>query len=212
MKKPITAMEPQRDQCGCWTHPDFFVPADEREYPLPGEFEAWLEENHLAGRLKWMSSDVTIEQQEAYDAGSFDVSEWTPIPPGGSGWFIGSIHDTEDGPVCYWLRHVEQDALTMLLAKLKEEGDTESALADMISDLLTESEQRKAMLKFVNNVHSSQLADANQRIAELEQRAQAPVKLPDPLGWKPPSGQSVLCEVDVIKFLTLQGFTVEVKN
>ncbi|ENT3888317.1 hypothetical protein ACWMTD_005099, partial [Escherichia coli] len=21
------------------------------------------------------------------------------------GWFIGSIHDTEDGPVCVWLRN-----------------------------------------------------------------------------------------------------------
>ncbi|HFO4393433.1 TPA: hypothetical protein ACHJWK_005297, partial [Escherichia coli] len=23
----------------------------------------------------------------------------------GDGWFIGSIHDTEDGPVCVWLRN-----------------------------------------------------------------------------------------------------------
>ncbi|ENW8910851.1 hypothetical protein ACT8N6_005309, partial [Escherichia coli] len=23
----------------------------------------------------------------------------------GEGWFIGSIHDTEDGPVCVWLRN-----------------------------------------------------------------------------------------------------------
>ncbi|HFO4767186.1 TPA: hypothetical protein ACHJ1G_005562, partial [Escherichia coli] len=23
----------------------------------------------------------------------------------GNGWFIGSIHDTEDGPVCVWLRN-----------------------------------------------------------------------------------------------------------
>ncbi|ENT2404518.1 hypothetical protein ACFEXN_005380, partial [Escherichia coli] len=22
-----------------------------------------------------------------------------------NGWFIGSIHDTEDGPVCVWLRN-----------------------------------------------------------------------------------------------------------
>ncbi|MCV5421355.1 hypothetical protein OFN47_32105, partial [Escherichia coli] len=24
--------------------------------------------------------------------------------PEGEGWFVGSIHDTEDGPVCIWLR------------------------------------------------------------------------------------------------------------
>ncbi|MDK1827368.1 hypothetical protein ABS831_28655, partial [Klebsiella pneumoniae] len=21
------------------------------------------------------------------------------------GWFLGSVHDTGDGPVCYWFRH-----------------------------------------------------------------------------------------------------------
>ncbi|WRH15744.1 hypothetical protein GC087_24405 (plasmid) [Pantoea sp. JZ2] len=27
-----------------------------------------------------------------------------PVKPPGEGWFTGSIHDTDDGPVCVWLR------------------------------------------------------------------------------------------------------------
>ncbi|WP_447869988.1 hypothetical protein [Serratia fonticola] len=106
MKKIITAMEPQRDQCGYWTHPDFFEPADGREYGAPGELEAWLDTNRVAGHL------------EALEAADGDISNWILTPPTGEGWFIGSIHDTEDGPVCYWLRPVEGEP---------------TALADLIS-------------------------------------------------------------------------------
>jgi hypothetical protein len=65
-----------------------------------------------------MESDITDEQLEALEAGDADISEWIPTPPAGEGWFIGSIHDTEDGPVCYWLRPVEGEP---------------TALADLIS-------------------------------------------------------------------------------
>ncbi|EOK3493480.1 hypothetical protein ACJQTL_004904, partial [Escherichia coli] len=34
-----------------------------------------------------------------------DISAWEPERPEGNGWFIGSIHDAEDGPVCVWLRN-----------------------------------------------------------------------------------------------------------
>ncbi|EJC4159266.1 hypothetical protein NMZ70_005405, partial [Escherichia coli] len=39
------------------------------------------------------------------DACDADISAWEPERPEGDGWFIGSIHDTEDGPVCVWLRN-----------------------------------------------------------------------------------------------------------
>lgn len=41
-----------------------------------------------------------------------DLSSWQPEQPNGEGWFVGSIHDTEDGAVCIWLR-----------AKPEESGD-----------------------------------------------------------------------------------------
>ena len=36
-----------------------------------------------------------------------NISDWLPSALEGEGWFIGSIHDTEDGPVCVWLREVK---------------------------------------------------------------------------------------------------------
>ncbi|HFO5431081.1 TPA: hypothetical protein ACHKAL_003391, partial [Escherichia coli] len=39
------------------------------------------------------------------DADGPDIASWKPERPEGEGWFIGSIHDTEDGPVCVWLRN-----------------------------------------------------------------------------------------------------------
>ncbi|MBW9430725.1 hypothetical protein FHC77_08195 [Atlantibacter hermannii] len=107
MSKLITALEPQRDQYGYWTHPDFFVPANDMEYPAPGEFDAWLDANRVTGLLQWMDGDATDEQRAAYERGDGDISPWTPTPPEGEGWFIASIHDTEDGPVCYWLRPID---------------------------------------------------------------------------------------------------------
>ncbi|EJN3771908.1 hypothetical protein NVA45_004960, partial [Escherichia coli] len=41
------------------------------------------------------------------DADGPDIAAWEPERPEGEGWFIGSIHDTEDGPVCIWLRNCE---------------------------------------------------------------------------------------------------------
>ncbi|WP_366557365.1 hypothetical protein [Pantoea rodasii] len=34
---------------------------------------------------------------------------WQPSGPAGEGWFTGSIHDTDDGPVCVWLRPDAQE-------------------------------------------------------------------------------------------------------
>lgn len=29
-------------------------------------------------------------------------------PPDNDGWFLGSVHDTSDGPVCYWFRNTHK--------------------------------------------------------------------------------------------------------
>lgn len=119
MTKLITAVEPQRDENGYWTHPDYFVPANGMEFGAPGEFEAWKDANRVTGALQWMENHATAEQIEAYGSGDGDISQWNPTPPPGDGWFIASIHDTEDGPVCYWLQPVENDpdALRNLIEK-----------------------------------------------------------------------------------------------
>jgi hypothetical protein len=105
----IKPLEVQRDEDGYWTHPDYFVPANGNEYGVPGEFSTWLRQHNLESfTLSLESDDAASEVAEKYFDGGFgcDISSWQPSKPEGNGWFVGSIHDTEDGPYCIWLRPV----------------------------------------------------------------------------------------------------------
>jgi len=103
----MNALDVQRDDLGFWTHPDFFEPANGNECGTPGEFEAWLAKNKLEVFVLGLEYDHNASEfAEKYADGDLDanISGWTPTRPDGEGWFIGSIHDTEDGPYCIWLR------------------------------------------------------------------------------------------------------------
>ncbi|HAX3699416.1 TPA: hypothetical protein JV357_001451 [Escherichia coli] len=89
-----------RDEYGCWTHPEYEKFCDGREHISTEEFNAWMEENNLQWAIRTMDED-----DFNLDADGPDISTWEPERPEGDGWFIGSIHDTEDGPVCVWLRN-----------------------------------------------------------------------------------------------------------
>ncbi|QCA04899.1 hypothetical protein [Pantoea vagans] len=105
----IKHMAALRDEDGFWTHPDYFVPANGNEYAVPGEFSAWLRQHNLESFTLSLESDAAAsEVAENYFDGELggDISSWQPSKPQGKGWFIGSIHDTEDGPYCIWLRPV----------------------------------------------------------------------------------------------------------
>ncbi|MDA5499929.1 hypothetical protein PGT17_20060, partial [Yersinia aleksiciae] len=66
--------------------------------------------NRVVGKLEWMECEENAEElQAAYDTGDCNLSMWQPTPPAGDGWFMASIHNTEDGPVCYWRRPIECD-------------------------------------------------------------------------------------------------------
>ena len=95
-----------RDANGYWTHPDYFTPADDREYGMPGEFQAWLKDHNLDYAMSWMENGAIGAVKTAYEQGEDNISGWIPVKPAGDGWFIGSIHDTEDGPVCIWLKEL----------------------------------------------------------------------------------------------------------
>ncbi len=105
----ISAQPVVRDRWGGWTHPDFFVPAGGNEYPQPGEFEAWLTTHNLAAAFTWMENDAPDWMMQAF-RNTGDCSRWEPSGPAGEDWFTGSIHDTDDGPVCVWLRSKTESA------------------------------------------------------------------------------------------------------
>ncbi|EET9983773.1 hypothetical protein FAW22_004421 [Escherichia coli] len=89
-----------RNEYGCWTHPEYEKFCDAREYISTEEFNAWMEANNLQWTICTMDED-----DFNLDADGPDISAWEPERPEGDGWFIGSIHDTEDGPVCVWLQN-----------------------------------------------------------------------------------------------------------
>lgn len=95
----ITALPVQRDDLGHWTHPAW--PATEDE-SLP---KGWFAEQRLELAITEFEMDAPQALQDAYyEQGNPDCSSWNPTAPIGNGWFVFSIHDTEDGPVCVWVR------------------------------------------------------------------------------------------------------------
>ncbi|ELY5803531.1 hypothetical protein SNN69_002917 [Cronobacter sakazakii] len=97
-KGKVTEVAVERDEYGCWTHPAFRAFCGEREYIPNEEFEAWLKENNL------MCAFVYRDEFDLPFDIYCDTYGWEPEKPVGDGWFVGSIHDTEDGAVCIWLR------------------------------------------------------------------------------------------------------------
>lgn len=93
-----------RDELGHWTHPAW--PQDGEENAIP---TTWFAEHGLELFIVDFETDAAQELSDAYfEQGNPDCSAWQPTQPPGDGWFVFSIHDTEDGPVCIWVRPVQE--------------------------------------------------------------------------------------------------------
>lgn len=97
----IFALPVERDENGCWIHPEYDKLCDGREHVPSEEFDAWLKTNGLEWDYELRDESFDFLDDAPYES---DFSEWQPESPDGEGWFIGSIHDSEDGPVCIWFR------------------------------------------------------------------------------------------------------------
>lgn len=90
-----------RDEEGFFQHPDLpdFDEGDGEKY------KAWIAEQALEVAMAELeyASDQSIADRY-FRAGDADCSYWEPDRPEGEGWFCLSIHDTDDGPVCWWAR------------------------------------------------------------------------------------------------------------
>ncbi|WP_395490866.1 hypothetical protein ACG1VR_10415 [Cedecea davisae] len=103
MSMKIQALPVERDQYGYWTHPEYDKFCDGRERIPMSEFNSWMVENGLEWIIEYRSENEIDPSADGYD-----ISSWQPeLSAPGDGWFVGSIHDTEDGAVCIWLRHKE---------------------------------------------------------------------------------------------------------
>ncbi|MDU4999988.1 MAG: hypothetical protein E6265_25940 [Enterobacteriaceae bacterium] len=102
MNNKITALPVERDQYGYWTHPEYEKFCDGREHISTDEFNDWMKANGLTWKIVYRDEGDFDPNVDGYD-----ISSWQPESPDGDGWFVGSIHDIEDGAVCVWLRAVE---------------------------------------------------------------------------------------------------------
>lgn len=98
----IKPAEVQRDTEGYWSHPG--IP--EFEEGEEDKFKAWVDSQGLV-----LSVDHLEDENEDHPAvvkyfeeGSADISDWHPDRPAGDGWFVLSIHMTEDGAAWVWAR------------------------------------------------------------------------------------------------------------
>lgn len=89
----------QRNEVGMWTHPAYLKAFGGCDSVPAGMFNAWLQ------HLDLESKTVVFSPNDIGEISWEDVAEWEPEAPDGQGWFIGSIHESEDyGVVCVWLR------------------------------------------------------------------------------------------------------------
>lgn len=93
-----------RDEMGFWTHPAW--PQDGEENALT---YSWFADHGLEFYIVTLENDGPEGLFETWaDAGQCNCTPWQPSKPAGDDWFIFSIHDTEEGPICVWVRRLTQ--------------------------------------------------------------------------------------------------------
>ncbi|RZI83682.1 MAG: hypothetical protein EOP15_18555 [Pseudomonas sp.] len=101
MSEDIKLIQPSpvvRDEYGMFQHPDL---PDVEEGDVD-RCKAWFAEQGLeVGKVSLEYAEEAIADQylESHDP---DCSYWEPVRPDGGGSFCLAIHDSDDGPVCWW--------------------------------------------------------------------------------------------------------------
>ncbi|MDU3954062.1 MAG: hypothetical protein E7H04_08505 [Pseudomonas aeruginosa] len=163
MIQVIQAHLVERDQFGFWTHPNYPDLADNCS---SNEAQETLRRLGLELQNVFMESDAP----RLYDSARSDqrYSEWIPTRPEGAGWFVLSIHDTDNGPVCQYVRPLGEHLSPIDL----------DAAAEQHERLLSEA-CAKALIQ--RDVALARVASLESKLAELEKpkpAAPAPAALP----------------------------------
>ncbi|TEL81023.1 hypothetical protein IPC175_10420 [Pseudomonas aeruginosa] len=165
MKPMIQAHLVERDQFGFWTHPNYPDLADNCS---SNEAQETLRRLGLELQTVFMESDAP----RLYDSARSDqrYSEWIPTRPEGSGWFVLSIHDTENGPVCQYVRPLAESLSPIDLDAAAEQH--ERLLSEACAKALN---QRDAALARVEQQERTiaGMNEAHAKLAGLYEAAQA---------------------------------------
>ncbi|MDR8364068.1 hypothetical protein [Pseudomonas sp. JL3] len=108
MPEETVLIEPfpvHRDANGWWSPPDYLSEFDDEI--TEEQFNNWCARHQVETKITYMESDVSTDVFNVYmEDGQVDCSAWEIQHPAEPGWFILSIHDAEDGPVCIWGRRM----------------------------------------------------------------------------------------------------------
>lgn len=107
--KPIEPVEVVRDAEGWFSHPQYFTePEWDIDSMTSEDFYNYLKDRDIDYAITDMEGDDFDMHTRYCEEGQCDCSAWEPSRPAGDGWFVLSIHDTEDGPVCVWGRRRQE--------------------------------------------------------------------------------------------------------
>ncbi|MFG7965475.1 hypothetical protein ACEOPR_28810 [Pseudomonas aeruginosa] len=161
----------ERDQFGFWTHPNYPDLADNCS---SSEAQETLRRLGLELQNVFMESDAP----RLYDSARSDqrYSEWIPTRPEGAGWFVLSIHDTDNGPVCQYVRPLGEHLSPIGLDAAAEQH--ERLLSEACAKALN---QRDAALARVEQQERTiaGMNEAHAKLAGLYEAAQAQHSVPD---------------------------------
>lgn len=171
MKPMIQAHLVERDQFGFWTHPNYPDLADNCS---SSEAQETLRRLGLELQNVFMESDAP----RLYDSARSDqrYSEWIPTRPEGAGWFVLSIHDTDNGPVCQYVRPLGEHLSPIGLDAAAEQHERllSEACAKALNQrdaALARVEQQERTIAGMNEAHAT--------LAGLYEAAKAQHSVPD---------------------------------
>lgn len=96
-----------RDADGYWTHPHL---PEFSENTSAKTLLAWETAQELESHVAMFEYDAPADHPY-YTNGSTNISDWHPTRPEGDGWFLLSIHDTENnGPMAWFARRTTHQA------------------------------------------------------------------------------------------------------
>ena len=90
----------KRDENGMFQHPDM----PDFEEGDGDKCKAWIAEQGLSVAMVSLEYADEAIANRYFESNDPNCSYWEPERPDGEGWFCLAIHDTDDGPVCWWAR------------------------------------------------------------------------------------------------------------
>ena len=166
-----------RNTDGSYYHPAYVAFCDGRESISFNELDDWLDGLGLECAFIEFDQEPDTEAAREY-ATNASFTTWQPEQPAGDGWFIASIHESEDGPQCIWVRpsvYGELNAAQNTLSAARDSSGCPDGvdLKDHLQLLVAESVELKrvpennsvAMLLALDAMKSTALPDVGFQLA-----------------------------------------------